>query len=136
MPSNASQVFENIKKDIEVKAPELSVGIVKSMIGQIVAGINEIDWYLSGQWRGSVNVSIDEPDFSLPEPGLKSYPQLDPEEAIARLNGIKAENVAIITLPQPYTRALEVDGWSDKAPAGSVLDVVERAGANVNVPRS
>lgn len=130
--TNIKEFLSKLSQEVKVKIPGEAVKAIRAITHELVQDINQIDWFLTGRWRGSTNISINDPNYSLP--GTTFSPPTA-AQVDAGLVGLKPGDSAKVTLPQPYTRRLET-GWSDKAPAFSVWDSVERAAHNARTSRS
>lgn len=124
MPIFVDGMISGIKATFKVKLPSKLLESQKELAAAVVEGIGQIPWRETGKWLGSTNISIDLPDFSLPDPPFHT---ITGTEAKANLASLQIGQSPVITLPEPYTRKLEIYGWSPKAPPFSVLAAVKRA---------
>lgn len=124
MPVNVSGFVTKVNATFGVQLPKVTVQAQKEIAAKVVDNIGLIPWKLSGQWLGATNISIDQPDFTLPEVPFRTPTGAD---AMAKLEALQFGQSPVITLPEPYTRRLELYGWSPKAAPFSVLAAVKRA---------
>lgn len=83
----------------------------------------------SGRFRASNNISIGSPDYDAkppkagagawtPAPISSPYPSRTPAEASLALNALKPFDRVFIANGVPYSRRIELDGWSAQTPNG------------------
>lgn len=119
---NVDEFLANLDREFKVKIPEISLNVIRETVVEVVEKIGEIPWRKTGLWLGSTNISLNETDHTIPTAPFRTPGRA---EAEAGMEGGTIEDRFIVTLPEPYTRRLEVEGISKKAPPYSVLAVVE-----------